>query len=239
MIPLLRIRMNHELLAPDIWLLSDEDSVSIEPNFRLNAYVYKQRKCYVDRKDENGEYFRNPLRYDCVYDEIQPLYSFDEDFQESAEVSDEFMNRWRKLDYQSSIVFETYIVRSISSSFFRYLLPLLFGIIVLTFNEYISNQFKEIRIATPPTILLTFIFMQSGFHSEIPQISYVTFLDRVYFLCYLLSVISMINAVLAGTKRNKMRRYFYKIFHMSLSLVLRKIYFFIAILGPFVAYFIP
>jgi len=235
----LRIRMNHELLAPDIWLLSDEDSVSIEPNFRLNAYVYKERKCYIDSKDENGEYLRNPLRYDCVYDEIQPLYSVDEDFQESAEVSDEFMNRWKKLDYQSSIVFETYIVRSISSSFFRYLLPLLFGIIVLTFNEYISNQFKEIRIATPPTILLTFIFMQSGFHSEIPQISYVTFLDRIYFLCYLLAVISMINAVLAGTKRNKMRRYFYKIFHMSLSVVLRKIYFFIAILGPFVAYFIP
>ena len=107
------------------------------------------------------------------------------------------------------------------------------------FNEFISNQFKEIGIATPPTILLTFIFMQSGFHSEIPQISYVTFLDRVYFLCYLLSVISMVNAVLAGTKRNKMRRYFYKIFHTPLSIVLRKIYFLIAIFGPFAAYFIP
>tara|TARA_B100000242_G_scaffold294037_1_gene274336 strand:+ start:1516 stop:2868 length:1353 start_codon:yes stop_codon:yes gene_type:complete len=235
----LRIRMTHELLAPDIWLRSDEDSLSIEPNYRLNAYVYKATKCYEDSKDENGEYFRNPTKYDCIYDEIQPLLTFAEDFQESSEVSDKFMDLWTELDYQPSILFRAYMERSISSSFFRYLLPLLFGIIVLTFNEFISNQFREIRIATPPTILLTFIFMQSGFHSEIPQISYVTFLDRVYFLCYLLAVISMINAVLAGTKRNKMRRYFYKIFHIPLSIVLRKIYFLIAIFGPFAAYFIP
>ena len=235
----LRIRITHELLAPDIWLRSDEDSLSIEPNYRLNAYVYKATKCYEDAQDENGEYYRNPAKYDCIYDEIQPLYSFAEDFQESSEVSDKFMDLWKELDYQPSILFRAYMVRSISSSFFRYILPLLFGIVVLTFNEFISNQFREIRIATPPTILLTFIFMQSGFHSEIPQISYVTFLDRVYFLCYLLAVISMINAVLAGTKRNKIRRYFYKIFHVPLSIVLRKIYFLIAIFGPFAAYFIP
>ena len=235
----LRIRLRHELLAPDLWLMADRDSISLEPNYRLNAYVYKPEKCYADVKDDNGKFLYNPVSYSCTYDEIEPLFSVGEEFKESSEVSDKFMDLWEDLDYGPSILIRSKMVRSVSSSFFRYLLPLLFGIVVLTFNEFISNQFKEIRIATPPTILLTFIFMQSGFHSEIPQISYVTFLDRVYFLCYLLSVISMVNAVLAGTKRNKMRRYFYKIFHTPLSIVLRKIYFLIAIFGPVSAYFIP
>ena len=235
----LRIRLRHQLLAPDLWLMADRDSISLEPNFRLNAYVYKPEKCYDDVKDDDGKFLYNPVSYSCTYDEIEPLFSVGEEFKESSEVSDKFMDLWQELDYGPAILIRSKVVRSVSSSFFRYLLPLLFGIVVLTFNEFISNQFKEIRIATPPTILLTFIFMQSGFHSEIPQISYVTFLDRVYFLCYLLSVISMVNAVLAGTKRNKMRRYFYKIFHTPLSIVLRKIYFLIAIFGPFAAYFIP
>ena len=235
----LRIRLRHELLAPDLWLMADRDSISLEPNYRLNAYVYKPEKCYEDVKDDNGKFLYNPVSYSCTYDEIEPLFSVGEEFKESSEVSDKFMDLWEELDYGPAILIRSKMVRSVSSSFFRYLLPLLFGIVVLTFNEFISNQFKEIRIATPPTILLTFIFMQSGFHSEIPQISYVTFLDRVYFLCYLLSVISMVNAVLAGTKRNKMRRYFYKIFHTPLSIVLRKIYFLIAIFGPVAAYLIP
>ena len=235
----LRIRLTHELLAPDLFLQADRDSILLEPNFRLNSYVYKPEKCYVDVEDDNGKLLYNPFSYSCIYDEIKPLFSIGNEFKELSEVSDKFMDLWQQLDYGPAILIRSKLVRSVSSSFFRYLLPLLFGILVLTFNEYISNQFKEIRIATPPTILLTFIFMQSGFHSEIPQISYVTFLDRVYFLCYLLAVISMVNAVLAGTKRNKMRRYFYKIFHIPLIIFLRKVYFLIAIFGPMAAYFIP
>lgn len=235
----LTIRVTHKLLAPDIWLWADKDSILRDPQYRLNAYKYKAEKCYEESKNENGEISFNPISYSCVYDEIEPLQTVGEEFQTDSEVSDQFMELWSKLDYGPSILIRSKLIRSFSSSFFRYLLPLLFGVSILTFNEFISTQFREIRIATPPTILLTFIFMQNGFHSEIPQISYLTFLDRIYFLCYSLALISMINGVLAGTKRNKIRRYFYRVFNISLIMFLRKTFFLLAIFGPFILFIIP
>ena len=91
----LRIRLRHELLAPDLWLMADRDSISLEPNFRLNAYVYKPEKCYNDVKDDDGKFLYNPVSYSCTYDEIEPLFSVGEEFKESSEVSDKFMDLWK------------------------------------------------------------------------------------------------------------------------------------------------
>ena len=132
----LRIRFTHNLLAPDIILVTDEDSVMRDPQYRINSYNYIEEECFIDVKDENGKLEYNPKQYSCVYDEIEPLATIGESFQSSGELSDKFMNAYEKLDFAPSVVIRGKISRSISSSFFRYMTPLLFGVLILTINNY-------------------------------------------------------------------------------------------------------
>ena len=229
----LAIRLTHNLKAPDIYLYPELESTMRDPLFRINAYYYVQEKCY----NLPPEY--DTKSYSCVYEEIEPLGSIDRRFQIMNGLNDDYMSAYQKLDYGPSIVIRGKIVRSVSSSFFRYLLPLIFGVLILTINNYINDKFIEIRIATPPTILLTFIFMQSGFHSEIPQISYVTFLDKIYLLCYFLASISMFSAVLCSTKRNKISKLIQKSSHINTNKLLNRTFIYSAIFGPIILYITP
>jgi len=44
---------------------------------------------------------------------------------------------------------------------------------------------------------LTLIFMHSSFRSEIPQISYITFMDRLYFLAYAGCILLLLSTMLS------------------------------------------
>ena len=86
--------------------------------------------------------------------------------------------------------------RSIPSSFTRYLVPILFSILVLSITDQLnSKESWEIKIAIPPTVLLTLIFMQNTYHSVIPQLAYITWLDKLYLIAYLAAIIMLINAI--------------------------------------------
>ena len=52
-------------------------------------------------------------------------------------------------------------------------------------------------------ILLTFIFMQSGYQAEIPQLSYVTYMDKLYFLAYLLAILDLADAIVFVSPKNR------------------------------------
>ena len=44
---------------------------------------------------------------------------------------------------------------------------------------------------------LTFIFLQTGYHSQLEQISYLTYLDQIYLIGYLSCVLMLINAIIS------------------------------------------
>ena len=88
--------------------------------------------------------------------------------------------------------------RSIPSSFTRYIVPILFSILVLSITDQLnSKESWEIKIAIPPTVLLTLIFMQNTYHSVIPQLAYITWLDQLYLIAYLAAIIMLINAIVS------------------------------------------
>ena len=147
------------------------------------------------------------------------------------------MEAYEKLDYGTYTEIEGKIFRSPSSSFFRYLAPLLFGVLVLSIIEHLDERFSELRVATPPTILLTFIFMHSGYQSQIPQLSYITFMDKIFFLCYFLALISLISAVVSMNKHIILNRYLNKYMRIDFSKLLRFIFATSAIFIPFIMYY--
>jgi len=48
----------------------------------------------------------------------------------------------------------------------------------------LAGSLWDVRIALPSTALLTLIFLQQGYRTQLPSLPYLTFLDQVYTLCY-------------------------------------------------------
>ena len=128
--------------------------------------------------------------------------------------------------------------RSLSSSFVRYLMPIIFSVMVLTLTDQLSSRESwEIKVATPPTVLLTLIFMQNTYHSQIPQLGYITWLDKLYLLAYLASILMLINAVISkGDWFNKEKIDLDA--RLKLNYLIRNIFVFVVIVMPFLTYLI-
>ena len=54
----------------------------------------------------------------------------------------------------------------------------------------ITRVMTEFRIEIPVAVLLTLIFLQDGYRSDLPDLSYLTFMDSVYVIAYLASFVS-------------------------------------------------
>ena len=127
--------------------------------------------------------------------------------------------------------------RSPTASFHRFILPIVFGIIVLALVDQVNTQDKwDIKLTTPPTILLTFIFLQTGYHSQLEQISYLTYLDQVYLIGYLSCILMLINAII--NKGDWFRKRTNRIKRIKYTRNIRLTFLFINIVLPFLLYYI-
>ena len=134
-----------------------------------------------------------------------------------------------------SVIYGTF-QRSGPSGFFRYIVPLIFGVIILALTDQLTTNHLEVRIATPATILLTFIFMQSGYQAEIPQVSYFTYMDKLYFLSYLLAILDLAYAIIFVSPKNRIDRVSKRYLNLDFSKSIRGIFGVLAIAGPYVLF---
>lgn len=188
------LRIASKLEAPNVYFFADEASNNSDGLYRVNSFIYSKEECVA------GE----DKLFTCVSDDIriEGPYTLSEDLTTLNE--DE-----RKDFYYQAVGSETsaasyhYLQRSPGTSFFRYLLPLAISIFVVAIVDQMDIASWEIKLATPPTILLTLIFMQSGYQSSFAQISYLTFMDKIYLLAYLLTILALVRAIIEK-KRQKL-----------------------------------
>ena len=238
----LRIILSSYLNVPDIYLWNLIYSDVYEDAFRHRAFFHIPVQCYTDDwyedsyKDENGEL---PKWYGCAYDKFRVASTTTNavDIDDNLYNNSEFNDALEKLNFYPNSILELTLKRSVSSSFFRYILPLLTGVSVLMLTENLTDKYQEIKVATPPTVLLTFIFMQNGYQNEIPQLSYVTFMDKLYFLSYFLAVLQLANALVSVGKRNKINRISQKFLRINFTKLSRLLFSLSVIIGPFILFF--
>ena len=226
---LLRITLTNPIAAPDINLLTDRESKIISPIFRINSYRFKKNLCNIN--DE-----KQLEKLSCTYDELKPVYSIGDSFKTINNLSDDFIDKFNELDYVPVAVLSGFLQRSSPSSFFRYIVPLMFGIIALALTDQLTSKYLEIRISVPATILLTFIFMHSGYQSEFPQLSYITFMDKLYYLAYLLAVLDLANAILISKPRNNINKLIKSYLKINSTTFIRSLFALLAVFGPFILY---
>ena len=108
----------------------------------------------------------------------------------------------------------------------------------MSFDIYRELIFKyqEIKVATPPTVLLTFIFMQSGYQADIPQLSYLTYIDKLYLVCYFLAILELGNALIYVGQRNKINRLTIKLTGIKFEKLSRFIFISTVILSPLILF---
>ena len=63
-------------------------------------------------------------------------------------------------------------------------------IVVITSIVLITKITTDFRIEQPIAVLLTLIFLQDGYRQPLPPLNYLTYLDKIYAIAYLLTFVS-------------------------------------------------
>lgn len=74
------------------------------------------------------------------------------------------------------------------AAFTKWILPLMIVMSIVLLAPSLESSLGEIRLAIPSTALLTLVFLQQTYKSELPSTPYLTFLDELYAYSYLVAV---------------------------------------------------
>lgn len=78
---------------------------------------------------------------------------------------------------------------SVVAAFLQLFLPLTVVMAVVLLAPNLAGSLWDVRVALPSTALLTLIFLQQGYRSQLPSLPYLTFIDQVYALCYAVALV--------------------------------------------------
>jgi hypothetical protein len=102
-------------------------------------------------------------------------------------------------DY-SLVLFETSFGTSSWASFWRLLLPLLvlMAMVLLVFKVRPDEQ--DARASIPVTVLLTLVFLQQSYREELPALPFLTFIDQVYVVAYVVTLVAFVLVIWIGRR---------------------------------------
>ena len=199
------------------------------PTSNINAYEIVNISCGESDSDKRSKYGT------CNSTELKAGNQYAPDSYSDPDNEDYI---YASLDYKISRVLQGKLQRSLISSFARYLVPIIFGLLVLSMTDQLSSREAwEIRVATPPTVLLTLIFMQNSYHNQLPQIAYLTWLDQIYLISYLASTLMLFNAVInKGDWFNK--KVIDKFTRLKLTYFIRSAFTYLVVIGPILCFYV-
>jgi hypothetical protein len=94
-------------------------------------------------------------------------------------------------DY-SQLVFSVAYRRSIWASIWTMFQPLAVTLAVVILSPGLASNLWEVRLAIPTTVLLTLVFLQQGYKDQLPELPYLTYLDKIYAIAYLITLASFL-----------------------------------------------
>lgn len=123
----------------------------------------------------------------------------------------------------SRVIFALTVGTSAWAAFWRLLLPLVvvMAMVLLVFKVRADEQ--DARAGIPVTVLLTLVFLQQTYRAELPQLPYLTFLDQVYVIAYVVTLLAFVlvlwngrryaalEEMPAGIERERLERRLYRL----------------------------
>ncbi len=90
------------------------------------------------------------------------------------------------------------IARPVSFFLWKLLLPLVIVTATSWESLLLNPQHIDSRIGLPVTGLLTAVFLQESYSSNLPDVGYLVLLDKIYAMAYILIFISILEAIITA-----------------------------------------
>jgi len=97
------------------------------------------------------------------------------------------------------------IARPVSFFLWKLLLPLIIVVATSWGSLLLNPQHIDSRIGLPVTGLLTAVFLQESYSSNLPDVGYLVLLDRIYAMAYILIFVSILEAIVTAEWINEDR----------------------------------
>ena len=91
------------------------------------------------------------------------------------------------------------ISRQVSSTWLKSIFPVALALLALVIASYIPASLSEVRLAIPPTILLSLVFMQQTSHDGLPELAFPILLDYFYLLAFVATIVMFFEAILLSS----------------------------------------
>jgi hypothetical protein len=105
-------------------------------------------------------------------------------------------------DY-GTILFEVKVTRPVNFFIWKMLLPLIIIMVACWTALLLHPSQLASRAAMTGTALLTTVFMQQGYTSNLPEVNYLVLMDKIYVVVYLLIILSLVQVVIQGAMDKK------------------------------------
>lgn len=102
-------------------------------------------------------------------------------------------------DY-SLVVYDITFGTSAWSAFWRLMLPLVVVMVMVLLVFKVRPDEQDARAGIPVTVLLTLVFLQQVYRDELPDLPFLTFLDQVYVIAYLVTLIAFVLLIWIGRR---------------------------------------
>ena len=98
-------------------------------------------------------------------------------------------------DTQSQAAFNIFISRNALTSVLQYVLPIFVVSFLAVSVVGLRLEYWEAKITTPPAAILSLIFLQNTFGQDLPRISYMTSMDLMFLIAYLVCILSFTDGL--------------------------------------------
>ncbi len=80
------------------------------------------------------------------------------------------------------------------------MLPLLVVMVMVLMVFKVRADEQDARAGIPVTVLLTLVFLQQAYRGELPDLPYLTFLDQVYVVSYVVTLLAFVLVIWIGRR---------------------------------------
>jgi hypothetical protein len=190
------------------WNETSFDAKLAAPSINLRNYPFDRQKLSIlvtNPVHETGELiykikqFRLPPRVFNISgykldgisyaDEIRIYTS---NFADASDVS------WRdgSATTQSQAAFKIFISRNPLTSLLEYVMPLAIVTFLAVSVVRLGVRYWEVKLTAPPAAILSLIFLQNTFQQDLPRVSYMTCMDLMFLVGYLVCLLSFTDGLL-------------------------------------------
>jgi hypothetical protein len=90
------------------------------------------------------------------------------------------------------------------SALVKWVLPLTITMVVMLLTPNLRASFSSERLAIPPVVLLTLVFMQQAYRDSLPSLPYLTVLDGLYAFSYLVTLVFFCEFIWCANRNDRL-----------------------------------